>query len=59
MICKRRMLGKYEKNVWISLIRDKSKEEVDSCNFVMFPWLFNLQMEDLLDVNPFFVVKVG
>ena len=47
------------KNVWISLIRDKSKEGVDSCNFGMFPWFFNLHMEDMLDANPFFVVKVG
>ena len=47
------------KNVWISLIRDKSKEGVDSSNFGMFHWFFNLHMEDLLDVIPFFVVKVG
>ena len=50
---------KMRKNVWISLIRDKSKEGVDSCNFGMFPWLFNLHKDDLLDANPLFVVKVG
>ena len=59
MICKRGMLGKMRKNVWFSLIRNKSKEWVDSFNFGMFPWFFNLHMEDLLDVIPFFVVKVG
>ena len=47
------------KNVWISLIRDKSKEGVDSCNFGIFLWFFNLHMEDLLDAIPLFVVKVG
>ena len=47
------------KNVWIDLIIDKSKEGVDSCNFGMLPLFFNLHMEDLLDANPFFVVKVG
>ena len=47
------------KNVWIPIIRDKSKEGVDSCNFGMFSWFFNLHMEGLLDSIPFLVVKVG